>query len=137
MPAVHISLNVSDLSKAVDFYRGVFGEPTKLKSDYAKFVSGSPEIHLALQPGLGAHAPDGSLSHLGIRVETADEVRRWRSELKARGVLSEEEKREACCYALQDKFWLSDPDANRWEIYTVLEDLEEASPESRTACCPS
>ena len=48
MPAVHVSLNVSDLSKAVDFYRGVFGEPKKLKADYAKFVAESPEILLSL-----------------------------------------------------------------------------------------
>lgn len=141
MPSVHISLNVSDLSKSVDFYRGVFGEPKKLKADYAKFVSAapSPEIHLALQPGLADAAARGSLSHLGIRVETADDVRRWRTELKSRGVVSEEEKREACCYALQDKFWLSDPDGNRWEIYTVLEDLEgleAGTRESQTACCP-
>lgn len=135
MPSVHISLNVSDLSKSVDFYRGVFGEPQKLKTDYAKFVTGDPEIHLALQPGLAEPAPHGPLSHLGIRVETADDVRRWRSELKARGVVSEEEKREACCYALQDKFWLSDPDGNRWEIYTVLEDLESVAPEAQSACC--
>ncbi len=133
--AVHVSLNVSDLSKSVAFYRGLFGEPKKLKADYAKFVGEGPEIHLALQPGLRGEAPGGSLSHLGIRVDSIDEVRRWRNELKARGVVSEEEKREACCYALQDKFWLSDPDGNRWEVYTVLEDIENESREAETACC--
>ena len=132
--AVHISLNVSDLSRSVAFYQGLFGEPKKLKSDYAKFVGAEPEIHLALQPGL--HSPGaGALSHLGIRVESTEEVRRWRSDLKARGVVSEEEKREDCCYALQDKFWLTDPDGNRWEVYTVLEDVEHASREGQTACC--
>ena len=133
--AVHISLNVSDLSKAVDFYRGFLGEPKKLKKDYAKFVGANPEIHLALQPGLAGTAAHGSLSHLGIRVDTLDDVRRWRSDLKARGIVSEEEKREACCYALQEKFWLSDPDGNRWEVYTVLEDVEEVSREAQAACC--
>src|SRR4051794_36874438 len=104
--SVHISLNVSDLEKSVEFYRGVFGEPKKRKADYAKFVSESPEIHLALQPGLDGAPGAGALSHLGIRVPSLDEVRRRRAELKARGVVSEEEKREACCYALQEKFWL-------------------------------
>ena len=137
MASVHISLNVSDLEKSVAFYRGVFGEPRKLMGDYAKFVNASPEIHLALQPGLEAGARSSSpLSHLGIRVESLDEVRRWRSELRTRGVVSEEEKREACCYALQEKFWLSDPDGNRWEIYTVLEDLPSVARESQAACCP-
>jgi len=133
--AVHISLNVSDLPKAVDFYRGFLGEPKKLKQDYAKFVTDNPEIHLALQPGLEGASAGGSLSHLGIRVDSLDEVRRWRSDLKARGVVSEEEKREACCYALQEKFWLSDPDGNRWEVYTVLEDVEDVSREAQAACC--
>jgi len=135
--SVHISLNVSDLEKSVAFYRGVFGEPAKLKADYAKFVSADPEIHLALQPGLAGTAPAGALSHLGIRVGSLDEVRNRRSELRSRGILSEEEKREACCYALQEKFWLSDPDGNRWEVYTVLEDLEHESRagENAAACC--
>jgi catechol 2,3-dioxygenase-like lactoylglutathione lyase family enzyme len=135
MPALHVSLNVSDLSRSVEFYRGLFGEPRKLKTDYAKFVGEGPEIHLALQPGLSGHAGGGSLSHLGIRVETNDEVRRWRSVLKSRGVVSDEEKREACCYAIQDKFWLTDPDGNRWEIYTVIEDIEDHSREAQAACC--
>jgi catechol 2,3-dioxygenase-like lactoylglutathione lyase family enzyme len=133
--AVHVSLKVSDLSNAVAFYRGFLGEPKKLKQDYAKFVGESPEIHLALRPGLAANATEGSLSHLGIRVDSVDEVRRWRTDLKARGIVSDEEKREACCYALQDKFWLTDPDGNRWEVYTVLEDLEEPSREAQAACC--
>jgi len=134
MPAVHVSLNVGDLARSVEFYRGVFGEPRKLKADYAKFVGQAPELHLALQPGLRGHA-SGSLSHLGIRVESIDEVRRWRADLKARGIVSDEERREACCYALQDKFWLTDPDGNRWEVYTVLEDIEGVSREAETTCC--
>jgi catechol 2,3-dioxygenase-like lactoylglutathione lyase family enzyme len=133
--AVHISLNVSDLARSVDFYRGLFGEPKKLKPDYAKFVAPDPEIHLALQPGLSAAPSRGTLSHLGIRVDSLDQVRRWRADLKARGIVSEEEKREACCYAVQEKFWLSDPDGNRWEVYTVLEDIENEASEGQAACC--
>jgi len=134
MSAIHVSLNVGDLSKSVAFYRGLFGEPKKLKSDYAKFAGEEPEIHLALQPGLKDGGP-GALSHLGIRVDSVDEVRRWRADLKDLGIVSEEEKREACCYALQDKFWLTDPDGNRWEVYTVLEDIDDDSREAKTACC--
>jgi catechol 2,3-dioxygenase-like lactoylglutathione lyase family enzyme len=132
--SVHVSLNVSDLGKSVDFYRAFFGEPKKLKSDYAKFVSENPEIHLALQPGFRGQRASGPLSHLGIRVDSTEEVRRWRTELQSRGVVSEEEKRKECCYALQDKFWLTDPDGNRWEVYTVLEDVED-QPAQASACC--
>jgi catechol 2,3-dioxygenase-like lactoylglutathione lyase family enzyme len=133
--AVHISLNVSDLDRSVGFYRSFFGEPTKLKTDYAKFVAEEPEIHLALQPGGGA-GKRGSLSHLGIRVDTVDKVRQWKGTLAERGLSTEEEKREACCYALQEKFWVTDPDGNRWEVYTVLEDIEQKAAEGTICCQP-
>ena len=129
------SRSTSRISRSVDFYRGVFGEPRKLKKDYAKFVTAKPEIHLALQPGLAVSAAGGLAVPPRHPGRELDEVRRWRSDLKARGVVSEEEKREACCYALQEKFWLSDPDGNRWEVYTVLEDIEDVSPEAQAACC--
>lgn len=134
-PSVHISLNVRDLGRSVDFYRRFFGEPAKLKPDYAKFVTRDPEIHLALGPGLDAGARSGSLSHLGIRVGSTDEVRRWKTDLAARGLAAGDESRSECCYALQDKFWLTDPDGNRWEVYTVLEDVEKMATEAAAACC--
>ena len=137
MPSsVHISLNVSDLPRSTDFYRRFLGEPKKLKSDYAKFVAQDPEIHLALQPGLVTAGARGALSHLGIRVDSAEQVRRWKSNLAERGLPTEEEKREACCYALQEKFWVSDPDGNRWEVYTVLEDIEKKAEPATTCCHP-
>ncbi len=130
--SVHISLNVSDLSRSTDFYRRFFGEPAKRKADYAKFVLSNPEIHLALQPG--RIDGSGALSHLGIRVESPAAVAQWKSSLEARGLAAGEERREACCYALQEKFWVADPDGNRWEVYTVLEDLENKD-EAAMACC--
>jgi len=135
MPSsVHISLNVRDLDRSVDFYRRFLGEPKKLKADYAKFVAAEPEIHLALQPG--AVSGSGALSHLGIRVDSTEQVREWRGVLARRGLPTEEEKREACCYALQDKFWVTDPDGNRWEVYTVLEDLDRKADAATTCCQP-
>jgi catechol 2,3-dioxygenase-like lactoylglutathione lyase family enzyme len=135
--SVHISLNVSDLDRSVEFYRRFLGEPAKLKSDYAKFVAANPEIHLALQPAARASLAGGSLSHLGIRVESVDEVRKWKTALGARGVTTEDEKTESCCYAVQDKFWIADPDGNRWEVYTVLEDVEVKAEPGMTCCQPS
>jgi catechol 2,3-dioxygenase-like lactoylglutathione lyase family enzyme len=138
-PSVHISLNVRNLDRSVDFYERFFGAPAKLESDYAKFVTRDPEIHLALEPGLEpgleAAARPGALSHLGLRVGSTDEVERWKGDLRGRGLAIEEEERSECCYALQDKFWLTDPDGNRWEIYTVLQDVETMQPAAKTACC--
>ena len=132
--AVHISLNVSDLPRSTDFYRRFLGEPKKLKTDYAKFVADDPEIHLALQPG--KLTGQGALSHLGIRVDSTERVHEWKSVLNGRGLPTEEEKREACCYALQEKFWVTDPDGNRWEVYTVLEDIEQKADAATTCCQP-
>lgn len=132
--AVHISLNVSNLPRSVDFYRRLFGEPAKLKADYAKFVAAEPEVHLALQPG--PVSGPGTLSHLGIRVDSPDRVHEWRNLLKGRGLPTEEEKREVCCDALQEKFWVSDPDGNRWEVYAVLEDIEQRAGPAMSCCQP-
>ena len=138
-PSVHISLNVRDLHRSVDFYRRFFGEPAKLKPDYAQFVTRDPEIHLALEPGLApgleAASRPGALSHLGLRVGSGEEVARWKTGLRERGLAIEEEDRSECCYALQEKFWLTDPDGNRWEIYTVLQDIETMKPAAGPACC--
>lgn len=135
-PSVHISLKVRNLDRSVDFYRRFFGEPAKLESDYAKFVTRDPEIHLALGPGLDMASRAAALSHLGIRVGSTDEVERWKADVKTRGLGIEEEERSECCYALQDKFWLTDPDGNRWEIYAVLKDVETMAPAAASTCCP-
>jgi catechol 2,3-dioxygenase-like lactoylglutathione lyase family enzyme len=135
-PSVHISLKVRDIDRSVDFYRRFFGEPAKLKSDYAKFVTRDPEIHLTLGPGLDSDSRAGALSHFGIRVGSIDEVERWKADLKARGLPAEAPERSECCYALQDKFWVTDPDGNRWEIYAVLQDVETMAPAAASSCCP-
>ncbi|MFN2387680.1 MAG: ArsI/CadI family heavy metal resistance metalloenzyme [Thermoanaerobaculia bacterium] len=126
MAGVHISLQVGDLEKSTLFYSRFLGEPAKKKPGYVKFVTANPEIHLALQPGsTTAPAGGGVLSHLGIRVGSPDEVHGWRRRLEANGLSPRIEALTACCYALQEKIWLADPDGNEWEVYAVLEDLEE------------
>src|SRR5262249_61269283 len=110
-----------------------FGEPARVKSDYVKFVAEDPEIHLALQPGPAGGT--GTLSHLGIRVDTTGQVGRWRDALSGRGLSPQDVEREACCYAHQDKLWGEDPDGNRWEVYAVLEDQEEEEDPAAKSCC--
>ncbi|MDQ5858539.1 MAG: VOC family protein [Acidobacteriota bacterium] len=133
-PALHLSLNVSDVTRSRDFYAAFFGiSPAKEKPGYVKFVTSEPTIHLALNETGRRPDPKGSLSHLGLRVETAGEVEAWKERLTARGVSGFDEKDTTCCYARQDKFWVSDPDGNKWEVYTVLEDVE--TPVVAPACC--
>ena len=133
-PALHLSLNVSDVTRSRDFYAAFFGiSPAKEKPGYVKFVTSEPTLHLALNETGRRPDPKGSLSHLGLRVGTSGEVDAWKERLTERGVAGFDEKDTTCCYARQDKFWVSDPDGNRWEVYTVLEDVE--TPVVAPTCC--
>lgn len=133
----HLSLDVPDLEEAIRFYRELFGtDPAKLQPGYAKFELTDPDVALALQ-----EAARPALSHLGIRVETTEEVEASSVRLRDEGLITFDERDTTCCYARQDKVWVSDPAGNKWEIYTVLEDIEgletgppaAASPQG--ACC--
>ena len=137
-PSLHVSLNVSDVARSRDFYSAFFGlPPAKEKPGYVKFVTLSPALHLALNEAGRRPHPEGALSHLGIRVASTGEVDQWKDRVTERGLASFDEKDTTCCYARQDKFWVSDPDGNRWEVYTVLEDVEVPAPEPVACCAPS
>jgi catechol 2,3-dioxygenase-like lactoylglutathione lyase family enzyme len=129
----HLSLDVPDLDGAVAFYTELFGhEPAKRKPGYAKFELSDPPVALALQ-----QAGRPALSHLGIRVDSTGEVEAAGSRLKDSGLVTLEERDTACCYARQDKVWVADPAGNRWEVYTVLDDIdaEDDHPHVESACC--
>src|SRR4051812_30729247 len=136
MNTFHLSLDVPDLDGAVAFYRELFGvEPAKRKPGYAKFELADPPVALALQ-----QADRSALSHLGIRVDETAVVEQASGRLRGSGLVTLDERDTACCYARQDKVWVADPAGNRWEIYTVLEDLEEEDdhhhdPAPRAAAC--
>jgi catechol 2,3-dioxygenase-like lactoylglutathione lyase family enzyme len=128
----HVSLDVPDLDGAVAFYAELFGrEPVKRRHGYAKFELADPPVALALQ-----HAPLPALSHLGIRVASTEDVQRAGDRLRESGLVTLDERDTSCCYARQDKVWVADPAGNRWEVYTVLADIEDDEHDhSRTACC--
>jgi len=129
----HLSLDVPDLDASVAFYRELFGvAPAKEKPGYAKFELSDPPVPLALQ-----QAARPALSHLGIRVEGTDEVEASSSRLRESGLVTLDERDTACCYARQDKVWVADPAGNRWEVYTVLEDIEDDDQPHATeaSCC--
>lgn len=122
----HLSLDVPDLDASVTFYRELFGVgPAKEKPGYAKFELEDPPVALALQ-----QAADPGLSHLGIRVDSTEDVESAAARLKGSGLAAFDERDTSCCYARQDKVWVTDPAGNAWEVYTVLEDVEELG-----ACC--
>jgi extradiol dioxygenase family protein len=118
----HLSLNVPDLARAVDYYALLFGRPpAKQHDDYAKFDLDDPPVVFSLvphPPGAGA-----SLSHLGLRVSSDEAIARFRERLEAAGVCCEAQDGTVCGYAKQNKLWVKDPFGNFWEIYRIEEDV--------------
>ena len=122
MSRVQLALNVDDLDASIAFYSKLFGvQPAKHKPGYANFSIDSPPLKLVLleNPGRG-----GSINHLGVQVDSATQVRDEIARLSGAGMFTEEELGTTCCFATQDKVWVTAPDAERWEIYTVLADSE-------------
>jgi catechol 2,3-dioxygenase-like lactoylglutathione lyase family enzyme len=114
----HLALNTEKFSESVMFYKSFFGkEPVKLKPGYAKFEVDDPGLNLTLNEGLVRSK--GALNHLGIQVHSTDDVVAATARLKAAGLLTREEVNTDCCYALQDKVWVKDPNGYEWEVFTV------------------
>ncbi len=125
MSRLQLALNVSDLDEAVAFYSTLLGaEPAKLRPGYANFAVADPPLKLVLMETADARGQGvaGALNHLGIEVETTAQVRTAAGRLKDNGLAAEVEDETTCCFAVQDKVWVSDPDGAPWEVYTVLAD---------------
>jgi catechol 2,3-dioxygenase-like lactoylglutathione lyase family enzyme len=131
---IQLGLNVSDLDAAIAFYTKLFGtEPAKVRPGYANFAIADPPLKLVLFEGQSA---PGSLNHLGVEVSSTDEVAAAQHRLAAAGLTTAVEDEVACCYAVQDKVWVDGPDAEPWEIYTVLADAEMPAGQLRGAVEP-
>ncbi len=139
MSRVQLALNVSDLEAAVTFYSKLFSTvPAKREPGYANFSIIDPPLKLVLieERNRCASGVDGSLNHLGIEVETTDEVTRASARLSGEGLDATEQIGTICCFAVQDKVWVEDPDATPWEVYTVLADAPtETGISGDGTCC--
>ena len=115
----HVALRVANLENSIAFYQAMFGvAPVKYKVGYAKFDLDNPALNLTLNLGQGIQ-PHGTLSHLGVQVGSTDDVQTAVRRFAEAGLNLFEEKNTDCCYALQDKVWVTDPDGNQWEIFVV------------------
>ena len=125
MRRVQLALNVSDIDAAVEFYSKLFGaEPAKRQPFYANFAIADPPLKLVLIEGAAARGAGvvGALNHLGVEVETPEQVQEATRRLTEAGLAPEVQESTTCCYAVQDKAWVTDPDGTPWEVYTVLAD---------------
>jgi catechol 2,3-dioxygenase-like lactoylglutathione lyase family enzyme len=119
---LQLALNVADLDEAVDFYTRMFGvEPAKTRPGYANFAIADPPLKLVLFAGQGE---SGSINHLGVETETADEVVAAEARLTATGLETTGVDDTRCCYAAKTETWLSGPDRTRWEWYVKTGDTE-------------
>lgn len=121
MSHVQLALRVGDLEEAVDFYSKLFAIPVaKRRPGYANFVIAEPPLKLVLlegQPGEPTR-----LDHLGVEVESTDEVAIAARRLASTGLATDIQDSTTCCYAVQDKVWVTAPGGEPWEVYTVLAD---------------
>ncbi len=135
-PRMHVSLFVTDIHKTIDFYTQFFDqEPSKIKAGYAKFELEHPSLIISFIEG----SPSSTFGHLGFQVETKEELNQKLNLARGRNLVKEVELETACCYAIQDKFWVADPDGFQWEVYYFHQDVEFNDPRLETepakACC--
>jgi len=116
------------VEQSIEFYKKLLDiEPSKVRTGYAKFDVVNPPLNFTLNEASFANA--GALSHLGIQVDSTEDVLAMRERWTDAGLLTRDEMQTSCCYALQDKTWVRDPDGNEWEVFVVLEDnLAETAP---------
>ena len=138
MSRVQLALNVSDIDEAVDFYSRLFAaEPNKRKPGYANFAIADPPLKLVLIEGEGG----GTLNHLGVEVETGQEVESAEARLTAQGMATTGVDDTTCCYALKTETWVNDPDGAPWEVYVKTGDAEQmastGAPDAEAGQCCS
>ncbi|MFI5204227.1 MAG: ArsI/CadI family heavy metal resistance metalloenzyme [Flavobacteriales bacterium] len=137
-PRMHVSLYVTDIKKTVDFYSSFFGIlPVKIKPQYAKYVLDSPSLIISFVEN--AERVQQNFGHLGFQVETETELQNRLLAMQNKNLISKIEIGTNCCFAKQDKFWVSDPDGVQWEVYYFHEDAEFNDPHyennDASACC--
>jgi catechol 2,3-dioxygenase-like lactoylglutathione lyase family enzyme len=129
---MHVGINVTDLDKSIEFYTKVFNtEPVKIKPDYAKFLLDNPGLNFTLN--LKDKVSGNQVGHFGFQVENLEEILQNKERLEKLGFFAREEMDVTCCYATQDKFWVTDPNGNEWEFFYTKGDVESITTDS--ACC--
>jgi catechol 2,3-dioxygenase-like lactoylglutathione lyase family enzyme len=131
----HLALNVRNVEQSIDFYKRMLGiEPCKVRIGYAKFDVQNPPLNLTLNEV--PFGERGALSHLGIQVAATADVLAMKENWMASGLVTRDEMQTNCCYAVQDKAWVKDPDGNEWEVFVVLEDNLPETKKSASCCAP-
>ena len=135
MSRVQLALRVADLEASVTFYAKLFGtQPAKRRPGYANFAIAEPPLKLVLIEGTPGEPT--RMDHLGVEVETTGEVAGATTRLAAEGLPTATEEDTACCYAVQDKVWVTGPGQEPWEVYVVKGDADILDKATDSVCCP-
>jgi catechol 2,3-dioxygenase-like lactoylglutathione lyase family enzyme len=140
MKRFHVHVSVDDLARSIRFYSTVFGAaPTIEKGDYAKWMLDDPRINFAIS----RRGERTGVNHLGLQVDSADELAALRRQLAAARIAADDEPAAECCYALSDKYWIEDPQGVAWETFHTLGDIPtfgqdsaRSVPETSACCTP-
>ena len=137
-PRMHVSLYVKNIYQTADFYSKFFGQnPDKIKSDYCKFTLDEPSLIISFVQN--EEKVSDQFGHLGFQIESLEELKQRMDEMNLQNITVLEEMGTNCCYANQDKFWVTDPNGYMWEVYYFHEDVEFNDPRYATqdasACC--
>jgi catechol 2,3-dioxygenase-like lactoylglutathione lyase family enzyme len=136
MKRLHIHVSVEDLQKSEKFYTALFGiKPTKVKDDYIQWLVDEPAVNFAISV---SDERETGLNHLGLQVDTDDEVQELEERLQSAGVSGEKQAEAVCCYAKSNKYWVQDPQGLIWENYNTMEQMEVFGGDSFTGgseCC--
>jgi hypothetical protein len=141
MKRIHLHVTVTAMDQSIGFYSTLFGvEPVVVKGDYAKWMLDDPRVNFAIS----TRAAVPGVDHLGIQVETGDELAELAGRLKSAGEVTRDQEATTCCYARSDKAWVDDPSGLRWETFHTFgeathygEDEPGAAlaAKPQTACC--
>jgi lactoylglutathione lyase len=138
MKRFHVHAHVEDLQASVAFYSKMFGaEPTRVESDYAKWMVEDPRINFAIS----TRGSKLGVDHLGIQTDTEEELVDLKARAAAADMLLQDVGETTCCYARSDKYWVTDPQGIAWEQFHTLSNIptfSEAGPtgqEAASACC--
>jgi catechol 2,3-dioxygenase-like lactoylglutathione lyase family enzyme len=134
MSRVQLALRVADLEGSIAFYSKLFGaQPAKRRPGYANFAIAEPPLKLVLIEGTPGEPT--RMDHLGVEVETPADVTAATARLAAEGMATASEEDTACCYAVQDKVWVTGPGDEPWEVYVVKGDADTLDKQAGSTCC--
>lgn len=138
MKRLHVHVAVEDLARSIGFYSTLFGTgPSVVKDDYAKWMLDDPRVNFAISDRAAVHGVD----HLGIQVDSAEELAELAGRLKAAGEATRDQEATTCCYARSDKAWVDDPTGVRWETFhtfgeaVVYGEDEPGAAQVKAPCC--